>query len=205
MAIAGAAGVQVWIYCRQAEYMRKGLWISIRSARASKLASDAAKVSADGLKLGERAWMICCGPTMGYTPVESGKRNYTYVCGLKNFGKTPAMIIEVGFDIGIADSLDNLPRFPKYTRSWQLNKITVAPGDSLYLRQEWFAYLSLDAGQSQAVLRGNLYVYGYGFVRYLDFFSKNDEDFRETRFCHSIRASTTRPCVEAPPEYHKAT
>jgi hypothetical protein len=35
IAIAGAAGVQLWIYHRQANYMRRGLRISIRQARIS--------------------------------------------------------------------------------------------------------------------------------------------------------------------------
>ena len=182
-----------------------GLRVLQQQAKIAQIAADAAKASADGLKLGERAWMIPRDPSIGYMPTESGTRNYTYFCKLRNFGKTPALITEVGFEIGIVDLLNHIPQPPKYTRTWPLNKITVAPDDFLYLRREWFASLALDVGQSQAVAEGNLFVYGYGFLRYLDLFSKNDADFRETRFCHCLTGGGFQPCIEAPPEYHRAT
>ena len=47
LAIAVATAVQVWIYCRQAEYARRGLRISIRQARIAHRTALAAKASAD--------------------------------------------------------------------------------------------------------------------------------------------------------------
>ena len=57
---------------------------------------------------------------------------------------------------------------------------------------------------------GKLFVYGYGFVKYLEVFS---EEIRETRFCHCYEIADPsrlitegfRPCVESPDSYHKAT
>ena len=166
------------------------------------ISAIAAKASADGLKMSERAWMISCSPNMSDSFAGQGACKRTYVCVLKNAGRTPAMITEIGFGIGKTDSFDQIPRDPIYSPIWRFNKIVVAPNDSLYLREEWLPTVFLSHEDLQAIRNNRLFIYGYGFVNYLDFFSKNDEDFRQTRFCHSGRTGDTYPCIEAPPNYH---
>jgi len=64
-AIAGAAAVQVWIYCRQADYMRRGLRISIRQTRiatrglsqtknAIRIAVHSANIASDNATTAEK-------------------------------------------------------------------------------------------------------------------------------------------------------
>ena len=174
-------------------------------AQATYIQSQAAY-----MRKAERAWMVTTIP--GLEPFKK-PWDIVYFCYITNCGKTPARILEVGVALDKATSLDKIPTRPDQ-KGESYNKIVVAPGDSLPViarfedRNERLGvseFASFEAGE-------NLFVYGYGFVRYLDAFS--DDHVRETRFCHYYRIPSPGeppqwkgywPCIKAPAEYHMAT
>lgn len=174
--------------------------------------AEAAKASADGLKLSERAWMVAWEPEMVIPSGEQPREEvWFYNCSFKNTGRTPARIVEICIELGKTDSLNRIPQSPAYSteKTRQYNTVLVAPNDSLRLPG---AELFLAVIEAERVWNEKLFLYGYGFVKYLDVFSKNEKDVRETRFCHCLQVvdarkteGWARPCLEAPKEYHSAT
>ena len=76
----------------QADYMRRGLRISIRSARAAKRSAEAAKATAESFMRGERAWLLIDR----VEPVEADFANQgtpLFFYWVVNRGKTPAFLI----------------------------------------------------------------------------------------------------------------
>jgi hypothetical protein len=157
----------------------------------------------------DRAWMVTFEPEILFDGATS---NVFYRCKITNIGRTPSRIVETGIGFGTATDLSQLPSPPAYTERIQYNRIVVAPDDSISMRIELCPPLSREDAQS--IQAGKLFLYAYGFVRYLDVFGSRKRHTKETRFCHcsdtrlSLRYANeypSRPCIEAPSEYHWAT
>jgi len=157
----------------------------------------------------ERAWMVSFEPEMLFHGATS---NVFYKCKVTNVGRTPSRIIETGIGFGATTSLSQLPLPPAYAERIKYNRIVVAPNDFITMHGQLSPQFSSD--NQRAVQSGELFLYAYGFVRYLDVFGRGERDIRETRFCHCSDTRLSRdyangypprPCIEAPSEYHRAT
>lgn len=184
-----------------------------RQTAATEKAAEAAKKSADAVINGERAWMVGTEPSY-VVETNTGKiQNIFYGCSIKNVGKTPSRIQEVGLTLRKIDSLEKIVPDPTPTyrkeEIRQFSGIMVVPGESLAIRPVKLSE-ELSWAENAAIDDHKLFVYGYGFVKYLDVFDYP----RESRFCHYYFVPGPEvpkdergfgPCIKAPPEYHKAT
>jgi hypothetical protein len=198
---------------RQALSMRRQTTILRNSVRAARKGAKAALLNAQAVIDSERAWMVGMAAGHRLNEPPNGNNNLRYNCKITNIGRTPSKILEVGLAFRKVDSLKNIPPNPTYSPGdiTPFNKITVVPSDFIPVSTTLVPHLSLE---EFAAFRGkNLHLYGYGYVKYLDVFSGNKEEVRESRFCHHYYIPFAkerteegfRPCIEAPPEYHEAT
>ncbi|MGA7794249.1 MAG: hypothetical protein WCA19_14535 [Candidatus Acidiferrales bacterium] len=160
----------------------------------------------------QRAWMV--GTKPGYDlEMESGKvANIVYQCSVANVGKTLSRISEIGVTLRKTESLEKIPADPTPTYQSeevrQFNRIIVVPDDFIRVRAKLSQELTWK--ENADIKDRKSFVYAYGFVKYLDVSGES----RETRFCHRYSIATLgefsdsdvfEPCIQAPPEYHKAT
>jgi hypothetical protein len=192
-------------------FIRNQIGVMERQTKATEVAAKAAQDNAQAAKENseflvgsERGWMVTRLPSMN-----SDRGKIVYSCFIQNTGKTPCRIVKMGIRISKTDSFAKIPLIPDYGEAKHFNQILVAPIDSIHTEK---AELLLVDNEFQDVFSGKLFLYGYGFVRYLDIFARDERDIRETRFCHCSQAPEpgesgliVRPCIEAPPEYHRAT
>ncbi|HTR46382.1 MAG TPA: hypothetical protein VMM16_03210 [Verrucomicrobiae bacterium] len=175
----------------------------------------AARDNAQAVINSERAWMVGLKVDTKFDKPPKQNENAVYFCKITNAGKTPSRILEVGMTFRRTENLHLVPPDPMTTYQkgeiFPFNKIVVPPNDHIPMYAALFP--PLGEGEYSSFRNGKLLLYGYGYVKYLDVFSKDDRDFRETRFCHYYSIPTPneplaegfRPCIEAPTEYHKAT
>ncbi|MGD0099035.1 MAG: hypothetical protein ABSC60_01665 [Acidobacteriota bacterium] len=196
-----------------------GTWAALRTLKAiqvqarimkkqTKAAEDAAKAAKENTEFlinSERGWMVASNPSIG------NRGNLIYSCRVKNIGKTPCKIVEMGAQFRKIDSIKQIPPIPEYGDTMLFNQIVVAPNDSIPTMDAELLPPLL-AGEFNAINSGKLFIYRYGFVKYLDIFDKDGNNIREARFCHCLEAFeesdsgfVIRPCIEAPAEYHRAT
>jgi len=154
----------------------------------------------------ERAWMIG-SPNMPKLDIPESAVHLLYVCNLKNTGRTPARILQVGLAFRQAKSIADIPQTPSYGSDEisSVNRILLVPQDS-FVNQTISPVTN--AGYI-AVKNRERVLYAYGFVKYLDVFGKS----HETCFCHCYYVPGTyelqiegfRLCAEAPSAYNTAT
>lgn len=159
----------------------------------------------------ERAWMIV-NPIFEKlaSPPVGQNQNLLYPVSIKNCGKTPATIVEAGVAFRKIDSLSHIPKVPLFekTEITSLNALLLVPQDSFLLTAPEVTWTREEYG---AVHRhpAELFLYAYGFVKYLDAFGKPHESW----FCHHYYVSEPQDpdirgfqrYVKAPAIYSKAT
>ena len=147
------------------------LW---RTVKATQDNASAAKLSAEGLINSERAWMAGFSERKQQFATASSE-NIGYICYVKNTGKTPSRILEIGIAFRKTDSLGNIPQEPAYREEEKtsFNTIVVPPDDSIPISANLSPPFTGDDYVSFRDRR--LFIYGYGFVRYLDVFDKQRE------------------------------
>jgi hypothetical protein len=105
--IAVATAVQVWVYCRQTEYARRGLGMAIHQARTANISALAAKKSAElsemTLKLTQRADILvdACYIILNTRGGSQLAANNNVEIVFKNFGPTRAenVIYKISLEI----------------------------------------------------------------------------------------------------------
>jgi hypothetical protein len=149
--IACATLVQVLIYSRQADYMRRGLRISIQQTRTALKAAKAAKASADTakdaasfaeetLRLTERADLLVDAITLS----DPQRAAHSFVSvRLKNFGKTRAEDAVVGWWVGLRRTDDGFPRDARLTAA-----VVIGAGGSFFVTSDQ-TLLEICAGDSR--------------------------------------------------------
>jgi hypothetical protein len=184
---------------RQAEYMRNGLRVSIRATRISRQSAIAAKASADSLKSIERPWLLIesFDYTFGPFQQEDGERRNAYysVWRFRNYGKTPARILDVGGDLIDIRHIGELPPTPAYRKAPHYTDYGILAPDAKSDLVEVPAHGSITEQQSR------LKLVVMGFVRYADPW---DEE-HETRFCYVRDQFTGNNDMIGPPSYNQHT
>jgi len=186
------------------------LTILKRQTEVAEDAAEAALLNAQAFINSERAWMAGFRTDQKFDVRPPEGQNIAYSCILKNVGQTPSRILEVGLGFSKITSFSQIAPEPVYAERQQFNRMLVVPNDSFTVSVGLIPQLI--SGEYESIRKEKLFVYGYGFVKYLDMFSRDDKNIRETRFCHCYQVAKTgepfegfRPCIEAPDSYHKAT
>ena len=155
--------------------------------KATKIAAEATKASADALIESERAWIIASpiekSPQLGYvvfpgTPEESdyGKDTINvFGVAIKNTGETPARLVEEAVCYKHVESLQDIPEQPIYGDCISCNKLLLVTQDSVATISRLQPNPLLRKTQAVAIRRGKEFLYAYGFIRYLDVFGRIHE------------------------------
>jgi hypothetical protein len=89
------------------------LIVVLRQTKSTRIAANAAKASADVLINIERPWLLVSRAHSQRPPSSVGGKSYL-LFNVKNYGKTPAMILEVGGSARFVDELRELSEKPEY-------------------------------------------------------------------------------------------
>jgi hypothetical protein len=159
------------------------------------------------MKNSERAWIMGSPEFNNFTKPPDPGEYVLYPASFKNFGRTPAKVIEAGISLKTIKSLKNMPPTPVYVTG------EVLPLGNLLVPEDSFALAALPLVISKQeyweIMNRELFLYAHGFVKYRDVFGKK----RETRFCHYYLVPFPGGLVvegfgtytEAPSKYSKAT
>ena len=187
LVIIGA--VQVYVYCRQAAYMRKGLGISLKQAGIASKNSIAAKRTADVLISSERAWLV-----LEVTRLKSPRVTRNNVLpfnvmdlSFQNHGRTPAFITDICFrymqtptpQLETMNYTHEMSGPGKFARG-----LVVGPGERTPVYPaalEKFGLMNQETFDK--IMSGELFVHFYGIVRYSDISGVD----RETAFCFTYQ------------------
>jgi hypothetical protein len=210
---AGILALTLVMIAKQASLMAEHAGHLRNLAAAADKNAAAALLNAQAIMNSERAWMAGLNTPQKFTSAPEVNENIVYFCKITNAGRTASRILEVRVAFRKIATLDQIPPEPTYQKGeiFPFNKIVVVPND--YIPMSTALFPPLFDNEYSAIRDRKLFTYGYGYVRYLDIFSKNDEDFRETRFCHYYFISTPgdvptegfTACIQAPAKYHEAT
>ncbi|HEY5239250.1 MAG TPA: hypothetical protein VIJ62_12775 [Rhizomicrobium sp.] len=189
-----------------------GLWIVTgNSANAAKLAAEAAVAVALPVVVLHEILLYEKGePSRGQPPrriMEAAPARITFVdLTFKNYGKSPAHLIQIFAQHRAADIL---PPDPRYTIGADLRTGSVieADGGEFTLRSP--ANFGLSEGQQDAIADGTAIFWVYGFLSFRDVFGKA----HETRFCFrwwgidpGVSSDTPPGFIEDGPEaYRRST
>jgi hypothetical protein len=134
-----------------------------RSADAAKSSAEAARLNAQAVINSERAWMA----TTFDGAVVKDVKEINYPCYVKNFGRTPAKIVEVGATIRRVDSISKIPNEPTFSPDEIIpcRDIVVVPNDGFELPIKHTVSITL--AEQANVINGILVVYAYGYVNVL--------------------------------------
>jgi hypothetical protein len=153
----------------------------------------------------ERAWMMGIPEFNNFTKPPEPDECVLYPASFKNFGRTPARIVEAGLSLKLAQSFKSIPHKPIYTpEETKLLGNLIVPKDSFILTAR---PLALSVTEYHAIKNGDLLLYAHGFVKYRDVFNNK----RETRFCHYYMVPAPdgpdkgfQAYPDAPREYNEA-
>ena len=166
--------------------------IKIQTA-AAKDSADAAKKSADALMLGDRAWVLVDRddtkeklqapylPTDEQLMVE--KRWPHCVFFLKNFGKTPAKITALRFELEVSDNPNVPPDSPAYDNPESFNPYILPPDGSTPFEARMNSVERMEQ-ECASVKEGVRYLWLCGIIKYVDVFERGPDSAHETRFCY---------------------
>ncbi len=152
----------------------------------------------------ERAWIKAIIHSI---EILRGAHPIGVVVGLKNGGKTPGFVFEIGNVIEIIKTKESLPAIPceyppEAVFRWEEPGLPLAPEDS---HGKWVPKTAQD---TERIFNGEDVLWVRGYVKYRDAFSNEP---RETCFC--FRWIPPRPdvginaqfLIEGPPAYHRMT
>jgi hypothetical protein len=186
---------------RQADLMNRQNTIAISSARAAKEAADAALKQANHVVAAERAWMVAAMNPLAKTRTRASL--YRIAPRLRNRGKTPAFILETAGGAVVLASGDPLPDIipPLAVEKWEEPGIPLAP------EAEFGGEIIQPFSDEGAVLKGDVVLWVFGYVKYRDALVK---DIRESRYCFrwegpDLGHPEGQFVIDGPPGYNKAT
>jgi hypothetical protein len=151
----------------------------------------------------ERSWMMVEVPNASPLIQQDGiELKYRFMVETKNFGETPATIVDVECSAAVLKSTDNLTEEPSYRSNPEGTPYPLAPkaGNRIILE--------IDGDGWNDIGKGTRRFYLFGRIIYRDIFKKR----HETRFCYRWYAPRTdgikllaRFVDEGPPEYFLMT
>jgi hypothetical protein len=185
LVIVGA--IQIFVYWKQAAYMRDGL-VETRKA------ADAAKVSADAVVGIERAWLVMHTKEGPQSILEA---EFWFA----NYGRTPAWIIEINcsyrkFNTAIIEALPIGRRPVSSANGW----IVPAGKESRPIFTKLETTGLLTETEVAAVHNGSLLLILTAMVKYRDIFGLE----RETCFCQRF-SPTLGWCLHSPESFNRRT
>jgi hypothetical protein len=185
-----------------------------KQSKIANKAARAAKVSADAIMNIERPWHLVVDIQTDSLPhpTDSTKRLLAGYFLVKNFGKSPGWIVDMGGSFDTLSKIDDLPSEPTYRHSVTekdrgivLVPQTVDDEESKLSRQPYrFAHTNMLEEQNeefQRATRHEIVWCIYGFVVYRDSFGR----MHETRFCHVLDDWPRFRAVDAGPNYNRHT
>jgi hypothetical protein len=164
----------------------------------------------------ERAWMVATMKTdqqnLILAPIK-GPSPMGATCIFKNEGKTHAFIVEIGGAVEVIGRGETLPdKPPPYdpanVTKWGGWGIPI-PADQAFMR-----FATKTTENSIEIFDGSQVLWAYGYIKYLDVFSKNRifrRKIRETKYCFRLQlaqptiGTSAQFVIEGPPEYNRAT
>jgi hypothetical protein len=188
MMIAVATGVQAWIYCRQAHYMRRGLRISINQARIANKSAIAARDSADAALLTAKLSREILRADVYIESIELeilGKKtqefwpNTAVSIHFKNRGQTRAIDFRANIWAGITGRDDTMA--PS-----NMPPITIGPGDIKIWSYEPLGQ-TLSAELCGEITKGNIMYTLNGTFSYRDIFKTFHPVKCSANFDHMVR------------------
>ena len=151
--------------------------------KANKISAEAAKASADALINIERPWLLV-SHTRNEKASHAGGKSYLKF-RVKNYGKTPAMILEVGGSAQFFDDIKKeLPESPEYGKAVFFNYRPLA-----FDMESGDIFVEYDA--TSGVGKKNLT--GFGFVKYCGPFKGLDIEPYTTKFSYCF-GYENQPC-----------
>ena len=199
-------GYAVWRQTKQTALAAKA---TREAADATKDAAKAALLNAKAFINSERPWIIG-SPSMPKLERPKDLRVIlVYASSVKNIGRTPAKILEIGLACRKSNSLDLIPPIPVYEKREVLfyNKILLIPSDSFTVTTVIeFSDRDFDSLRPQGK---GLLLYAHGYIKYMSALG----EFHETCFVHyyhipgpfELQKEGWRLLAEAPEAYYKAT
>jgi hypothetical protein len=165
-----------------------------RQTRATEIAANAAKASADALVNVERAWVVInqVNPPLVLIPQPDPGPLITmwFAFVFKNCGRTIARITDVRIRFHTVTAIEGLPQIPDYReharalpKDASFGRI-VAPNQDFELATVFESNGGIPTdGQIRAIRKGELVLLVYGCVKYLDFTNEP----RESQFCYLFK------------------
>jgi len=209
------ACMQWWAIRAQGRYMRRGLSISIRAARAARRSAEAANLNASALMNIERAWIMIGSMSPSPTAFDLTVDPVLMEIRFKNYGRTPAWIVESALILkrsehssisGISESAYGStarPLVEKPISPGEISDVFKVPLDSTNPFSDDIGKLS-DVEIKQ-LNSGDLHLYLFGYIRYRHAFSIATGDIPEFRFCFQYLAYLKKWIYAGPPEANRST
>lgn len=152
-------------------------------------------------QIAERAWIVS---DMEAAPPYEPNQTIRYVCRIRNKGRTPAWITEMGSRGHVVKTENDLLTVPPYDMAGPFpKKGTPLPPEAFIPHPFW-----LDSAKLEKVEQGELTLYLFGMVKYRDVF---DEE-HEMRYCYQFKPALggTDPAMRdfyfgGPKAYNSAT
>lgn len=182
---------QAIVFFRQASIMEQHKVSLEQLARAASDNAKAAKQSADALILGDRAWVLIEREANQHRIQEPyfpspdqlmGDQKPYCIFSFKNFGKTPAKIIEWRYELQIRESPNVPPDISAYDTPGPFNPYVLTPGDSVEEKAHLITWKA--AKDRDNVSEGRTFLWFCGVIKYVDIFEQSSESGHETRFCY---------------------
>jgi hypothetical protein len=165
---------------------------------------QAAKESSDALANIERPWLLVTDKGHQFKFV-GGKNVPVGHFQVKNYGKSPAWIVEIGGTLETLNNLTDLAAEPVYkdTAKDEYRAVVLIPSAMDAEAQYTYSFAhtspSADYGWQRVVQTGDAIWCIYGFVRYTDIFEKT----HETRFSCKLDKSAQWKPVDAGANYNR--
>jgi hypothetical protein len=166
-----------------------------RSANAARDAAEVAKANTNALINIERAWLVLDGfDPKGKDFWEISHKNVYFgnseripiTVRFKNYGHTPAWLIESAFNLEVSKATDSEFSF-EYKEFQKSEGEPIAPNtDAAPINVEINPRGYLTLGEMIDIGDKKLFLYFYGFVKYKDVFSEQTKETRETSFCYRL-------------------
>jgi len=159
--------------------------------RAANQSASAAFLSATAITSIERAWLLPDGfvdppnlPTVRMSPIQEEQ----FSVNIKNFGRTPAFLVEWLCKVLVTDNASSAGDLDYRNVNSDTHGIPFPPDKC----QNFFATWRIEDPQEiDMIERGKKHLYIYGFVKYLDAF--RDTNTHQTYFCfHYSRERDSR-------------
>jgi hypothetical protein len=175
--VAGFTGLLVLIALSQAVFFAVQLQIMKRSLTHGRIASDAAKVSADIATNTERAWLVTNVTFSSNWPDisdQGGPVKSVMVTNIENAGRSPAELSGTHIVCHLVSKEWLLPDDPAYGNEESIYEVNSLPGEIIPVKGSRYTvspiqrFDLLTDSQIEQIRLGNLILYCYGKIAYTD-------------------------------------